>query len=78
MRLTDSNLLNFKEHLLSDAELLDLTEELLDDFRDEVVISTIKTLHRRDGVDISKLLAKIVRSGSEAAANTALIALGCI
>ena len=78
MRLTGVNSLKFKAHLLSDAELLDLIEELLNSFREEMAIKTIKILQRLDGVAISKLLTKTVENGSEETANAALMALGSI
>ena len=48
MRLAGLNLLRFKSHLLNATEILELVEDLLDDFREEVVIEVIKILQRRD------------------------------
>ena len=48
MRLAGLNLLRFKSHLLNATEILELVDDLLDDFREEVVIEVIKILQRRD------------------------------
>ncbi len=75
-RLAGITLLSFKAHQLSDKELLELTEELVDDFREPIVIATIKILQRREGVDICKIIAKIVQQGTDSTAQSAIMALG--
>ena len=78
IRLAGLELLSFKAHQLSDNDLLKLTKTLLDDFRDPIVINTIKILQRRDGVAICHVLHSIVQEGSEATAQSAIMALGSI
>ena len=46
-RLAGLNLL-FKSHLLNAKEILELVDDLLFDFREDVVIEAIKLLQRRD------------------------------
>ncbi|MEJ6657740.1 MAG: HEAT repeat domain-containing protein [Synechococcus sp. ChSW.bin.154] len=77
-RLASLNLLGFKSHQLQAIELLQLCECALQDWRDPVVIACIRLLQRRDDVLISNRLANLVESGSDAAAEAALRALGCM
>ncbi len=76
--LAGLELLKFKAHQLSDEILLDLVQEPLKDFRDPVVLSTIRVLQRRDSVAVSSHIAKIAKTGSEITARAALLALSCI
>ena len=78
MRLAGLNLLNFKVHLLHETELLELVEDLLEDFREEVVIQVIKILQRRDEEKIIDRISKSTSSGTEKTIEIALIALGAI
>ncbi len=78
MRLAGLNLLQFKVHSLTVKELLDLVVDLLDDFREEVVIQAIKILQRRDEKEIIYFISKIARNGTDKTVETALIALGAI
>ena len=78
MRLAGLNLLKFKVHLLTVKELLDLTVDLLDDFREEVVIQSIKILQRRDEKQIINCISKVAHNGTDKTVETALMALGAI
>ncbi len=78
MRLAGLNLLSFKVHLLTVDELLDMVRDLVDDFREEVVIQVIKILQRRDEDEIIECISKIALHGTEKIVETALIALGSI
>ncbi len=78
IRLAALELLSFKAHLLGDNVLLEVVQEPLNDFRDPIVIATIRILQRRNGVAISDEIEKIVSRGSEQVAQLALVALGCI
>tara|TARA_Y100001968_G_C19160342_1_gene620505 strand:- start:45 stop:761 length:717 start_codon:yes stop_codon:yes gene_type:complete len=78
MRLAGLNLLKFKVHLLSVKELLDLIVDLLDDFREEVVIQSIKILQRRDEKQIIDCISHIARNGTDKTVEISLIALGSI
>ena len=77
-RLAGLQLLSFRAHSLSDQELITYCSELLNDFRDPVVIATIRVLQRRDGESISKRLAQLCIEGSDDVAAAAFRALGCI
>ncbi len=77
-RLAGINLLGFKSHQLQAVELLQLCEYTLQDWRDPVVIACIRLLQRRDEIAISTRLGILVRDGSDAAAEAALRALGCM
>ena len=77
-RLAGLQLLSFRSHCLDDSELLQFCEEVLNDFRDPVVVATIRVLQRRDGVLISEKLAELCRNGSLPVAEAAFRALGCI
>ena len=78
MRLAGLNLLRFKSHLLNATEILELVEDLLDDFREEVVIEVIKILQRRDETIIIKCISEVAINGTDKTIETALIALGSI
>lgn len=78
MRLTGLRLLRFKAHQLDAPTLLSLCAPCLEDWRDPVTIAAIRLLQRRDDPSISEALAQIGRQGSEASAQAALKALGCI
>lgn len=78
MRLAGLNLLKFKVHLLNVKELLDLIVDLLDDFREEVVIQSIKILQRRDEKQIIDCISKVAQNGTDRTVETALMALGAI
>ena len=77
-RLAALNLLGFKSHQLQAVELLRLCEPALQDWRDPVVIACIRLLQRRDDLIISDRLTTLVQKGSDAAAEAALRALGCM
>ena len=72
------NLLNFKAHLLNETELIELVKDLLDDFREEVVIETIKILQRRNEERIIQLISQAARKGRGKTVEIALMALGSI
>lgn len=78
MRLTGLRLLRFKAHQLDAQALLSLCAPCLEDWRDPVSVAAIRLLQRRDDPSISEALAQIGRQGSEASAQAALKALGCI
>ena len=78
IRLAGLELLHFKAHQLSDDELLAITQETRCDFRDPVVLATIKILQRRDSLDICNALSKIARLGSGSSGEAAILALGSI
>ena len=77
-RLAGLQLLSFRSHCLDDSELLEFCEEVLNDFRDPVVVAAIRVVQRRDGVLISEKLAELCRNGSLPVAEAAFRALGCI
>ena len=77
-RLAGLQLLSFRAHCLDDAELLNLCQDALNDFRDPIVVAAIRVLQRRDGDAIGARLADLCRTGSMAAADAAFRALGCI
>jgi len=77
-RLAGLNLLSFKSHQLQANELLQLCESTLQDWRDPVVIACIRLLQRRDENAISTRLSILVQEGSDAVAEAALRALGCM
>ena len=78
MQLAGLELLTYKAHQLSDTDLLEMTDKLLDDFREAIVIATIKILQRRDGIDICKAIANVIKKGTDASAYAAIMALGSI
>ena len=78
MRLAGLNLLRFKSHLLNATEILELVEDLLDDFREEVIIEVIKIIQRRDETRIIKCISQVAMNGTDPTVETALIALGSI
>ena len=77
-RLAGLDLLQFRAHCHTDAELLEFCSDALNDFRDPVVVATIRFLQRRDGELISNRLAELCRTGSLTVAEAAMRALGCI
>ena len=77
-RLAGLNLLSFKSHQLQANELLQLCESTLQDWRDPVVIACIRLLQRRDDIAISTRLSILVQEESDAVAEAALRALGCM
>ena len=77
-RLAGLNLLSFKSHQLQANVLLQLCESTLQDWRDPVVIACIRLLQRRDDIAISTRLSILVQEGSDAVAEAALRALGCM
>ena len=76
--LAGLELLKFKVHQLSDELLLDLVQKPLRDFRDPVVLSTIRVLQRRNSAVVNSQIAEIAKNGSEPTARAALLALSCI
>ena len=78
IRIAGLELLKFKAHLLSDFELLEITQSLLDDFREEIVIKTITILQRRESLDICIAISDVIKKGSDKSAYYGLMALGSI
>ena len=78
IRLAGLNLLRFKSHLLTASEILELVKDLLDDFREEVVIEVLKILQRRDETRIIKCISQVAMNGTDQSVEMALIALGSI
>ena len=78
MRIAGLNILSYKSHLLNEVELLDLVEELLIDFREEVVINTIRILQRRNEDKIIKRISRLAIESSDGIVEVALVALGTI
>ena len=78
IRIAGLELLSFKSHLLNETELLELVNEPLKDFRDEVVIKGIKVLQRRNEDSVIDRLKQLALNGSYPIAEQALIALGSI
>ena len=78
IRIAGLELLSFKSHLLHETELLELVNEPLKDFRDEVVIKGIKILQRRNEDAVIDRLKQLALNGSYLIAEQALIALGSI
>ena len=72
------NFLRFKSHLLNATEILELVDDLLFDFREDVVIEVIKILQRRDEEKIIKCISKVAKNGTDKTVEKALIALGTI
>lgn len=77
-RLAGLNLLSFKSHQLQALELIELCEHTLRDWRDSVVIASIRVLQRRNEIEISNRLVLLVQDGSDESAHAALKALGCM
>ena len=77
-RLAGLELLKFKAYQLSENELLDLTEELLKDSSDTIIIAAIKVLQKRDGVHICNQIVQVAQTRSYKVAYAAIIALGAI
>ncbi len=78
IRISGLDLLAFKAHQLSDSELIDICTEIINDPREEVVITAIKIIQRRDSEDICNLLCEIAQKGSENTSKFALQAIGSI
>tara|TARA_B100000214_G_scaffold355723_1_gene313755 strand:+ start:416 stop:1132 length:717 start_codon:yes stop_codon:yes gene_type:complete len=78
IKLGGLNILRFKSHLLNAREILELVEDLLFDFREDVVIEVIRILQRRDEAKIVKCISKVAMNGTDRTVETALIALGAI
>ena len=78
VKLAALDILHFKAYKLNSNELLEITNEVINDFRDVIVIAAIKILQRRDEVEITDAIAKIVSLGSDNTAKQALMALGSI
>ena len=55
-----------------------LVDDLLFDFREEVVIEVIRILQRRDEEKIIKCISKVAKNGTDKTVEKALIALGTI
>lgn len=78
-RLAGLTLLTFRNRSLEASEVLRLTTPLLEDFRSEVVIATIKLLQRRnEPVVLEAISSRISPDALPGVAETALQALGCI
>tara|TARA_B100000700_G_C14973364_1_gene822597 strand:+ start:253 stop:993 length:741 start_codon:yes stop_codon:yes gene_type:complete len=78
MRLAGINLISFKSHLLNELEILELVEDLIYDFREEIVINVIRLLQRRDEELIVNCLTKATNNKNYRIFKTAIIALGAI
>ncbi len=76
--LAGLELLQFKVHQISDDLLLDLVQKPLKDFRDPIVLATIRVLQRRNSAAVSSQIAEIAKNGSETTARAAVLALSCI
>ncbi len=77
-RLAGLQLLGFHAYRLKAAELIELCEPLLQDFREPLVLATIRLLQRQDAPEISQRLADLAKKGSSTITLAALKALGCI
>ena len=78
MKIAGLELLKFKAHLLSDYDLLEITQSLLNDFREEIVIKTLTILQRRESIDICIAISDVIKKGSDKSAYYGLMALGSI
>ncbi len=78
IRLAGLELIKFKSYLLADDVLLDLLKVPLNDFRDLVVIHSIKILQKRDSKSICNILFEKSLNGTETTSKIAIQALGCI
>ena len=78
IRLAGLEILKFKAHQINDELLIEILKEPISDFREAVVLKTIRILQRRDGIIVCNELAKIVKHGHEKISDAALIALGSI
>ncbi len=76
--LAGLELLKFKVHQLNDEILLDLVQKPLRDFRDPIVLSTLRVLQRRNSAAVNSQIADIAKNGSEVTARAAILALSCI
>ena len=78
-RLAGLTLLTFRNRNLEASEVLRLTTPLLNDFRAEVVVATLKLLQRRNEPAVLELISRCIRLDAlPGVAETALQALGCI
>ena len=78
IRLAGLEILKFKAHQINDELLIEILKEPINDFREAVVLKTIRILQRRDGIIVCNELAKIVKHSHEKISDAALIALGSI
>ena len=78
IRLAGLEILKFKAHQINDELLIEILKEPISDFREAVVLKTIRILQRRDGIIVCNELAKIVKHSHEKISDAALIALGSI
>ena len=78
IKIAGLELLKFKAHLLSDFHLLKLTESLLNDFREEIVIKTLTILQRRESLEVCIAISDVIKKGSDKSAYYGLMALGSI
>ena len=77
-KLAGLELLHFKAHLISNEDILNALNYVLNDFRDEIIVKAITILQRRDGKEIVSKLKVLVNSGSIISSAKAIQALGCI
>ena len=77
-KLAGLELLNFKAHLITNEDILNALNYVLNDFRDEIIIKAIKILQRRDGKEIISKLKVLATSGSIISSAKAIQALGSI
>ena len=78
IRLAGLDILKFKALQINDELLIEILKEPINDFREAVVLKTIRILQRRDGIIVCNELAKIVKHSHEKISDAALIALGSI
>ncbi len=78
IRLAGLEILKFKAHQINDELLIEILKEPIGDFRETVVLKTIRILQRRDGIIVCNELAKIVKHSHKKISDAALIALGSI
>ena len=64
-RLVGLNLLRFKSHFLNAKEILELVEDSLFDFKDDVVIEVIRILQRLDEEKIIRCISKVEMYGTD-------------
>ncbi len=78
IRLAGLEILDFKAHQINDELLIEILKEPVSDFREAVVLKTIRILQKRDGIIVCNELAKIVKHTPKKTSDAALIALGSI
>ncbi len=78
IRLAGLEILKFKAHQINDELLIEILKGPISDFREAVVLKTIRILQRRDGIIVCNELAKIVKHSHKKISDAALIALGSI